>query len=151
MLIDGITQLLSFQVTDSVPDGLQAYADQIHTVAAQVQGRVYENELPRGYRLPAIAVHQYGGAQDYDFSGPISINEDQVQLDCYGQDSLSCRATAEAARKLLENFTGTLPDGTVVQACYKERDQAMPFLPNADQKGIANRWMLGFRVVKQRV
>lgn len=132
MLIDGLIQLLSSSVT-------------------QVSGRVYENELPRGYKLPAIAVHQYGGTQDYDFSGPININEDQIQLDCYGQDSPTCRATAEAVTRLLQGFVGTLPDGTVVQAVYKERSQAMPFLPSADQKAIANRWMLGFRVVKQRV
>lgn len=151
MLIDGVKQLLSFSVMDSAPSDLAAYAVLIQNVAAQINGRVYENELPRGYHLPAIAIHQYGGTQDYDFSGPIDINEDQLQLDCYGLDSDTCRATAEAAKALLQGFVGTLPDGTVVQACYLERSQAMPFLPHADQKGIANRWMLGFRVVKQRV
>ena len=151
MLIDGVIQLLSFQAKDSVPDALSAYADKITVVANTVAGRVYENELPRGYKLPAIAVHQYGGSQDYDFSGPIDINEDQLQLDCYGADSLSCRATAEAARKLLEDFVGTLPDGTVVQGLYKDRDMSMPFMPNAAVKGLSNRWTLGFRVIKQRV
>jgi hypothetical protein len=150
MLIDGITQLLSFRVTDSAPQGLEAYADQLQAVAAQVSGRVYENELPRGYKLPAVAVHQYGGQQDYDLSGPVGVVEDQIQLDVYGLDSASCRAAAVACRDLLQSFTGTLPDGTTVQAIYKERDAAMPFLPNADAKGIANRWTLGFRVISQR-
>ena len=151
MLIDGVIALLSFQPTDSVPSAYAKYADRITTVAGLIKGRVYENELPRGYVLPAVCVHQYGGTQDYDFAGPVDINEDQIQLDVYGADSLTCRTAAEAVRKLLEDFTGTLPDGTVVQGLYKERDQAFPFLAHADQKGIANRWMLGFRAVKQRV
>ena len=154
MLIDGVISLLQGQLNETNQSAFTLLiegvtnllaADPISTLPA-----VYENELPRGYKLPAIAVHQYGGNQDYDFAGPIDINEDQIQLDCYGADSSTCRATTAAARSLLEVYVGTLPDGTVVQAFYKERDQAMPFLPHADGKAIANRWTLGFRVVKQR-
>ena len=118
--------------------------------AAVVGQRVYENELPRDYKLPAIAVHQYGGTQDYDLSGPLDIHEVQVQLDCYGKDSGSCRAVVDAARELLKGYVGTLPDGTVVEAVFLERDMALPFLPNADAKSIANRWTLGFRVVSKQ-
>jgi hypothetical protein len=147
MLIDGIISLLQGNANGT---DQSKYTALIAAVTAVTGNRVYENELPRGYVLPAIAVHQYGGNQDYDMTGPVDVNEDQVQLDVYGADSSTCRQATRAARKLLEAYVGTLPDGTVVQAVYKERDQAMPFLPHADQKGIANRWMLGFRVVKNR-
>lgn len=147
MLIDGIIMLLKGQLNGT---NQSAYTSEMAAVVALTAGRVYENELPRGYELPAICVHQYGGSQDYDFDGPININEDQIQLDSYGADSLSCRQTARAACKLLESYVGTLPDGTIVQGLYKERDMAMPFTAKADQKGIANRWLTGLRVVKQR-
>ena len=154
MLIDGVISLLQGQLNGTNQSAYTALIEALVNILSTDHKTnlpsVYENELPRGYKLPAIAVHQYGGNQDYDFSGPVDINEDQLQLDCYGPDSLTCRQTMRAARKLLEAYVGTLPDGTVVQGFYKERDQAMPFLPHADQKGIANRWTVGFRVVKKR-
>lgn len=146
MLIDGLISLLQGAPNPTGPAGV---AELQAALVAFTGVRIYENELPRGYTLPAIAVHQYGGVRDYDYTGPVDIKEDQIQLDCYGADSPTCRATKEAATKLLESYVGTLPDGTVVQGLFYEREQAMPFVKQADQKGIANRWMVGFRVVKQ--
>ena len=135
MLIDGIIALL---VADTAG------------VNALVSGAVYANELPRGYALPAIAVHRYGGSQEYEMAGPVGLREDQIQFDCYGATSDATQQVAEAVRSLLVAYVGTLSDGTVVRACYLERDMDMPFMPKADTKGIANRSLLGFRVVSVR-
>lgn len=132
-------------------DGIIALLNADSGVNTLIAGRIYRNELPRGYTLPAIAVHRYGGTQEYDLNGPVGVKEDQIQLDVYGQDSATASAAAEAVKALLEPYTGTMPDGTIVQACYLERDMDMPFLPHADAKGIANRSLLGFRVVSTRV
>lgn len=151
MLVDGIISLLSYAETDSIPSQYAQYGDLITSVGAQVQGRVYENELPRGYQLPAIAVHVYGGDQGYDMAGPIDLSESQLQLDIYGADSVTCRNLAAAARQLLKVFVGTLPDGTIVPGLFQERDMAMPFTAKADTRGLANRWTLGFRVVSNQM
>jgi len=132
-------------------DGLIAVLNANTAVNALVAGRVYKSELPRGYLLPAIAMHRYGGTQDYSFAGPIGVREDQIQIDCYAQDAATAQQVAGAVRAALAPFTGALTDGTVVQCCYLERDMDMPFLPHADQKGIANRTLLGFRVVSNEV
>lgn len=116
-------------------------------VNALVGTKIYKSVLPRGYTLPSIAIHRYGGTKDYEFDGPVATREDQIQVDCYASDPESAQQVAEAVRALLVPYVGTLPDGTVVQACYLERDMDMPFLPHADSKGIANRALLGFRVV----
>lgn len=119
-------------------------------VSALVSARIYKSELPRGFVLPALAVHRSGsGSKDYTFSGPTPIREDQIQIDAYGGDAETCQQVAEAVRIALIGYTGTLPDGTVVVACYLERDMDMPFLPHADQKGLANRSLLGFKMVSQ--
>lgn len=131
MLLDGFMELLT-----SNP-----------AVSGLVAARVYKSELPRGYVLPAIAIHRYGGTREYQADGPIALREDQIQLDCYAQDAETAQQVAEAVKALLDPFTGVLPDGSVVRACYIERDMDMPFLPHADAKGIANRSMLGYRVV----
>lgn len=117
---------------------------------ALVSGRVYASVAPRGYVLPAIVIHRYGGLQEYQFDGPAGLREDQIQVDCYANDSSTAQQLAEAARELLISFVGALSDGTVVRGCYLERDMDMPFLPNADAKGITNRSLLGFRVVSVR-
>jgi hypothetical protein len=118
------------------------------TAHGSVGSRVYKSVLPRGYVLPAIAIHRYGGAQDYDYAGPVDVREDQIQIDVYVDAADD--TVLEAIRALISGYVGTLPDGTVVQACYLEREMDMPFLPNADTKGIANRSTLGFRVVSKR-
>lgn len=131
-------------------DGIIALLTGNSGVSAFVSSRVYKSVLPRGYSLPALAVHRYGGSQEYGFDGPVGLREDQVQIDCYALDSETAQQVLEAVRSLLAPYAGTLPDGTVVTACYLERDMDMPFLPHADTKGIASRSMLSFRVVSVR-
>lgn len=121
-------------------------------VNALVGTRIYKSVLPRGYQLPAVVIHRYGGTQDYQYDGPVGVREDQVQVDCYSADvtGTESQSVAEAVRSALVGYTGTLGEGTVVQACYLERDMDMPFLPGADTKGIAHRTLLGFKVVSVR-
>lgn len=119
-------------------------------VNALVDGRIHKKVLPRGYVLPALVIHRYGGSQEYQSDGPVALREDQLQVDCYAAypDSAEvAEALSEAVRAAMENFTGILPEGTVVQACYLDRTMDMPFLPNADPKSISNRSLLGFRVI----
>lgn len=153
MLVDGIIQLMTGQ--GSIPS---KYAAQVAAVGGLLgtddldRVTVYEGELPRGYKLPAVAVHQYNGNQDSDFSGPVDDREDFIQFDIYGSTAVAARTLKAAIRALfvgsreIPGFLGTLPDGTVVEGIFLERDMDLPFLPHADQKGIANRTTLGIRV-----
>lgn len=131
-------------------DGFIALLTDNSAVNGLIAGRIYKSVLPRGYGLPAIAIHRYGGSQEYQADGPAGTREDQIQLDCYAEDPETAQQVAEAVRTLLASFRGTLPDGTVVQGCFLEREMDMPFMPKADTTGLANRSMLGFRVVSER-
>ena len=133
MLIDGLIYLV------------QANPD----TNALVGDWVYENSIPRGNVFPAVVVHSYNGTQDYDYAGPIGIREQMVQFDTYGRTSVEARKLREAVRRLISRYKGTLPDGTTVQAAFLEREMDMPFLPNADAKGVSNRSVLGFRIVTE--
>ena len=155
MLVTGIIGLLQGQLNGT---DQSAYANGIAAVVAALSRdentglpSVYEDVLPRGYALPAIAVHVYGGDQGYDMAGPDSFSESQLQLDVYGADSVTCREAATAARQLLKRYLGTLPDGTVVTGLFQERDMAMPFLPKVDAKAKGSRWTIGFRVISNQM
>ena len=128
-------------------DGVITLLQQTASVTSVAAGGIHESELPRGYSLPAVCVHQYGGSEDTDLAGPIGLIDAQLQFDCYAGTAAASRALAAAIEALLKPFTGTLPDGTFVSYCKLERSIAMPFLPHADQKGIANRYTTGFSVV----
>lgn len=110
---------------------------------------VYESVLPRGYKLPAIAAHRYGGAHDQDMAGPIDAVEDNFQVDIYADTSAAKESIRKACKDLLNGFVGVLTDGTVVMGTYLERDMDMPFLPNASPDNIAFRTVLAFRFVSK--
>lgn len=115
-----------------------------------LQGRIYEDVMPRGYTLPCAVVHGYDGSQDYDFNGPLTIREDGVQFDVYAATGDEARAIVDTLRLTLGSFVGTLPDGTVVQACYVQRAMSLPFVTGADKSSTTRRHMIGFHVVSQQ-
>lgn len=120
-------------------------------MTALVGVRNYKNRAPRGFGLPAVVWHKYGGTQEYDFNGPNDISEAQIQADVYAADEDGCGLIIAAIRSVLDSYVGTLPDGTVVQACYYEREMDMPFLAYGDQKSDTNRSLIGYRFVINRV
>jgi hypothetical protein len=132
-------------------DGVISHLGQASAITALVGDHIYKNRAPRGFKLPAIILHKYGGAQDYDFDGPVDISEAQIQADVYAADENGCGLMIAAIRSVLDGFVGTLPDGTVVQACYYEREMDMPFLAYGDQKSDTNRSLIGYRFVIVRV
>ena len=145
MLTDGIISLLSGQLGSS---NQTAFTGLITALTNLTGTRVYKNQLPRGYALPSICVHGYGDSEDYDLLGPIGVQERQIKIDIYEDPAAEDTGDVyEAVRALLINYTGTLPDGTKVSLTKLERGMDMPFLPRADQKGIASRALLGFTVI----
>jgi hypothetical protein len=108
---------------------------------------IYDSVLPRGYKFPAACWHIFGGTEPYDMSGPIATIETELQIDCYGASALSARTLANAVKAVLKPLTGTLSDGTNVQACFLTRDLDMPYQASGDAKGITFRVCLQFNVI----
>jgi hypothetical protein len=113
------------------------------TVSSFVGDRVYRAVLPRGFVFPALVVHKYANVQDYQLSGPVDVAEDHVQIDVYGNTPAELDDAADAVRALLINYSGTLPDDTVVQGTFLDRDMDLPYRPDMDKKGFTYRSVLG--------
>ena len=146
----GIISLLQAAYSGYTPPvlpGANHTAAQLQTLCGH---RACDTVLPRGYQLPAVVVHQYGGTQGYELDGPDNMNDGQIQLDAYGVTPASTQQLADALEDYFINFIGPLPDGSQVSACFLERRMDMPFESATDRSGISYRTMLGFRVVAQR-
>lgn len=131
-------------------DGIIELLKDTTAVSAIQADHCYKDVLPRGYTLPATAVHRYNGTTGYDFQGPIDSGEEMVQLDIYGPDAETRDNLVAAIKALLNPFAGSLPDGTAVTACYLERDMDMPYVAGAAPSAVTYRHILGYRVcVKQ--
>lgn len=149
MVLDGVFQLLSFKPTDSIPEAMADKTAEIQAMVAVLDGNAHKSNLPRDYAMPTVVIHTYGATRDQDFTGPLDIREDQIQMDAYGRTPDEAQAVANAIDALFVGYTGVLPDGTVVLNAYLERAMDMPFLPNAGRAGVGNRRMLGIRFVTQ--
>jgi hypothetical protein len=120
--------------------------DALITLLNSISAPLHETVLPRGYTLPAVVWHVFNVTTDYDFAGPERTVSTDIQFDCYSLDGASARALAAEIKAVLMAYTGTLSDGTQVQACYLDREMAMPFIAGASTTPI-HRVLLQFRVV----
>ena len=77
---------------------------------------------PQGAKLPFLVLSRVGTTDPYTMAGTLGIRQGIFQISCYSASFLSSRTIAKQVRTLLENFTGTLPDGTVVQATFTSHD-----------------------------
>lgn len=111
-------------------------------VSALVGKNVYWVLQPKGTGVPSIVLLITDTKDQYVAAGTTGNRVALVQLDCYATDYYSSRAVSRAARLLLEDYTGNLPDAdaTPVTAVFIEKDWDMGFEPG--QKGFVYRALL---------
>jgi len=105
---------------------------------------VYWVLMPKGAAVPCIVLSRTATADTLTMQGATPLRGALLQLDCYGGTYYSARALSTAVRQVIESFTGTLPDGTLVQGALITKDWDMPFQEGA--LGFVYRAMLEFRV-----
>ena len=77
--------------------------------------------LPKDYTLPAWTHQVISDVPEYVLSGPESLAQRRLQIDCYGATGADAILLAKAIDALLSGYRGTLqdPDATVVQGCFR--------------------------------
>jgi hypothetical protein len=89
---------------------------------ANAVGKAYWILAPQGASLPFLVLSRVGTVDPYTMAGPLGIRESLFQIACYGTTYYASRLAAAAVRNLLNSYTGTLPDGTVVQSTILDKD-----------------------------
>ncbi len=77
---------------------------------------------PQGSALPFLVFSKVSATDTYAMSGPIGIREGLYQIVCYATSYYGSRNVADVVRKFLADYTGALPDGTVVKSVIVDKD-----------------------------
>jgi hypothetical protein len=114
--------------------------------SAIVGSRIYFILQPKGTIVPSIVLSLVATNDLYATTGCTGLREAVWQIDAYAADYYSARATSRAARLLLENFTGNLPDADATQVISSiiSKDWDMPYEEGG--KGFVYRGLLEVRM-----
>ena len=118
----------------------------IGTLINTAQGKgVYWILIPKGATVPALVITKIATDDTVSTSKTFLTRGALFQIDCYGTSYYQSKNVATAVRGVLNNYTGTLTEGTVVQGITIEKDWDMPF-EESSALGFVYRNMLQFRV-----
>jgi Protein of unknown function (DUF3168) len=96
---------------------------------------IFKVQMPEGAAMPAVVFSQIAGESLMTMDGPDPLRFVRYQFNCYGKSPADAAALQRAVRRTLENFTGTMADGSQVDdmECVLEMEtfEDAPFLFNA--------------------
>lgn len=79
----------------------------------------YFAQLPKDAQLPAWTYLVVSDPSDYTLQATVELSAMRMQIDCYGQTGAQAITLAKAIDAVLSGYLGTLPDGTLVQGCFR--------------------------------
>jgi len=103
------------------------------TIESLIASRVYPNVVPQGAAMPAITYQQISGPRDHVMDGPSGLVGARFQLNCWSGDYAQARQLAEAVRKELNGYSGTV-NTRQISAILLEDEGDMPQVrPGTDE------------------
>jgi hypothetical protein len=103
-------------------------------VSALVSGRIFGGRAPKTVTdssYPLIVWSVVSTVDLYSIQGASGYRTKRVQIDSYARTYIDSVKVSDAVRALLQNFRGTLPDGTFVESSVLITDQDFIFEPGA--------------------
>lgn len=89
--------------------------------------QVYHNALRKGYNLPAIVIVAVTSRPIVTNDGTADLNYQRFQFDCYAANYLDSHRLKDAVKHTLQDFKGTLIDGTVINSAITKMELDNPF------------------------
>lgn len=106
--------------------------------------RAYWVLAPQGTAIPFLVLSRVATTDTYAMAGTTGLRDGLFQIVAYASTYYPSRSIASTVRNLLKDYTGTLPDGTVVQSVMIEKDWDMQYEEGG--KGFVYGAYLQFRV-----
>jgi Protein of unknown function (DUF3168) len=101
-------------------------------ISALVGGRIWGGRAPKTVTdssYPLIVWTIVSTVDLYSIQGASGYRTKRVQIDSYARTYIDSVKVSDAVRALLQNFRGTLPDGTFVESSVLITDQDFTFEP----------------------
>ncbi len=92
------------------------------TIEGIVSDRIFPNIVQQGEAMPAITYQQISGPRDQTMDGPSGLVQTRFQINCLAEKYIDARTLAEAVRKELDGYHGTV--NTVVIQIIMLADEA---------------------------
>jgi hypothetical protein len=96
---------------------------------------IFKVQMPEAAAMPAVVFSQIAGESLMTMDGPDALRFVRYQFNCYGSTPGDAAKLQRAVRRTLENFTGTMVDGSQVDdmECVLEMEtfEDAPFIFNA--------------------
>ena len=86
----------------------------ISSVNDIVNGSIHMGSLRKGYTLPAIRFSAVTSTPIVTNNGTASLNYQRIQFDAIASTYLDAQSLKDALKALLDDYTGTLAEGTVI-------------------------------------
>ena len=124
MIEVGLQSLIAEQIGDALPGKLWF---------------VSLPEAPTAY--PVGTIQLISSVPERTLDGPTGLVVARIQIDLFGRDYLSCKTAAAVAMRILDNFRGVLPDGTLASAISRVNGSDS-FEPDARLYRTQTDWMV---------
>lgn len=103
-------------------------------ISTLVSGRIFGGRAPKTVTdssYPLVVWSMVSTVDLYSIQGASGYRTKRVQIDSYARTYIDSVKVSDAVRALLQNFRGTLPDGTFVESSVLITDQDFIFEPGA--------------------
>lgn len=94
------------------------------TITALIGTRIHPDFLPQNTTLDAIVYNQISGVRAHSTAGASGYCEARYQLSCWSATKAGAKALAEAVRKAIDGFGGTMGTTAVNYAFLEDETDA---------------------------
>ena len=102
---------------------IRAYTLADPAVAGVIGQRMHVRRLPQGGQLPALVYGRISTRREHDLQGPDGAPRARMQLVCWAASPADAYRLADAVRRRLDGFRGSMGAGDVgAVQCGGERD-----------------------------
>ena len=99
------------------------------TLTPTIADRVFFSLKPQNENRASVVVSRVATTRELVFKGPAGYSSGTLQLDCFAPDYPTAKQLAEAVRKVLHGFSGTVAEVDQVGYLGVSNDRDMPATP----------------------
>jgi hypothetical protein len=103
-----------------IESGLISLLNADATMSGLIAGRIYPLVLPETPTYPALTYRTISSVPTLDLNGNVIESKTRIEFTAWSTVYSDCKTIQKAIRNVLDSYSGTLPDGTIVQFTWRD-------------------------------